>query len=526
MPTRTDQSNDRDETAESEQQAVVAFLTDPGSYPGALSKVERIDTHAAIVFLAGRRAYKVKRAVKLPYLDYSTLALRQLMCGREFEINARTAPSLYRGVVAITREADGGLVFNGQGEVIEWAIEMERFDQDCLLNRMAESGELTLRHMEQLADHIAEFHAAAEAYPAVDGAQAMSKVIGYTVPAFEAATGQLPADQADRYREMIHAVLDAQSPLLRRRAERGYVRRCHGDMHLRNIVLIEGEPTLFDAIEFDDELTTIDVLYDLAFLVMDLWHRDLKAHANHVTNVYLGHASDLQDLVGLAAMPLFLSCRAAVRAMVGLDQLPHVSEDERPDIARESLGYFDLANRLLKPDPPRLVAIGGLSGTGKSTLGAALAPQFGAAPGALHLRSDVERKRLFGLEPTERLGPDAYRPAVNARVFHELNRRAKAALEAGHSVLVDAVFLRADERVALQAVADELAVPFSGLWLSAPKKILIERVTKRSGDASDADAQVVELQLGRSSGPISWVPIDAGGPPDEVAAQAATQLGI
>ena len=485
-----------------------------------------MDTHAAIVFLAGNRAYKVKRAVKLPYLDYSTLELRRVMCGREVEINTRTAPGLYRGVVAITQGTDGRLAFNGEGPVIEWAIEMERFGQDCVLNRLADSGALTLAHMARLADHVAEFHAAAEARPTVDGAAAMAKVIGYTVPAFEAAGERLPEGHARRYREMIYAAHEAQSPLLRRRATRGYVRHCHGDMHLRNIVLLEGEPTLFDAIEFDEELTNIDVLYDIAFLVMDLWHRGLKAHANHVVNVYLGHAGDPQDLAGLEAMPLFLSCRAAVRAMVGLDRLPHIAEADRPEAVREILRYFDLANRLLKPEPPRLVAIGGLSGTGKSTLGAALAPQFGAVPGALHLRSDVERKRLFGVAPTERLGADAYRPTVNARVFHELNRRAKAALEAGHSVLVDAVFLRPEERTNIQAVADNLGVPFSGLWLSAPRDVLIERVTKRSGDASDADAAVVELQLGRTTGPVSWTPVEAGGPAEKVAVAAARELGL
>ena len=478
------------------------------------------------MFLAGDRALKIKRAIKLPYLDFSTLEKRRHVCEREVEINSRTAPEIYLGVVPITRGPDGRFALGGEGDVVEWAVDMKRFGQECLLNHMAEKGELDLALIARLAEHIADFHAAAEPNLDADGVKVIANVVGDTVSTFEAAGDVLPADAAQHYGEAIHSVLSDQSDLLRQRARRGYVRLCHGDLHLRNIVLLHGEPTLFDAIEFDDKMATIDVLYDLAFLLMDLWHRGLKPHANLLNNLYLARAGDAQDLAGLAALPLFLSCRAAVRAMVGLHFLPNAAASERAETIQGIRSYFELAGQMLRPEPPRLVAVGGLSGTGKSTLGAALAPHFGAVPGALHLRSDVERKRLFRVELTDRLGQDAYRPAVNARVYHELNRRAKAGLEAGQSVLVDAVFLRAEERASLQAVADELGVPFSGIWLSAPEQVLLERVAGRVGDASDATPAVVRKQLELPSGPISWAPVEAGGSIEAVLAQSLTTLGI
>jgi hypothetical protein len=501
-------------------------LSDPASYAAGVDRVERMDTHAAFVFLAGDRAYKIKRAIELPYLDFSTLDKRRRVCAREVEINSRTAPDLYLGIVPITRESDGRLALGGKGEAVEWAVEMRRFDQECLLDHLTANGRLDLALIAQLADHIVAFHAAAQPDLHADGAEVIANVIGDTVSTFEAAGDVLPGDAVQRYGEAVRGALAGQSELLRQRAGRGYVRRCHGDMHLRNIVMLQGEPTLFDAIEFDDKMATIDVLYDLAFLLMDLWYRGLKQHANLLNNLYFARAGDLQDLAGLAAMPLFLSCRAAVRAMVGLHLLPNLAVPDRAETQQEIESYFELAGRLLRPESPRLVAIGGLSGTGKSTLGMGLAPRFGAVPGALQLRSDIERKRLFGVKPAEKLGEDAYRPAVSARVYHELNRKAKAALEAGHSVLVDAVFLRSEERASLQAVADDLGLPFSGLWLSAPEQVLFERVGKRIGDASDADADVVKQQLGRPTGPISWAPVEAGGPLEAAIAQSLAALGI
>jgi predicted kinase len=309
--------------------------------------------------------------------------------------------------------------------------------------------------------------------------------------------------------------------LLKQRAADGHVRRCHGDLHLGNIVLLEGQPTLFDAIEFDELLATIDILYDLAFLLMDLWMRGHKPHANIVLNHYLVRAGEKDNIAGLAALPLFLSCRAAIRAMVTLDRLPHIADAEVEKTLTELKAYFDLARQFLEPDPPRLIAVGGLSGTGKSTLAGALAPYFGAAPGALWLRSDVERKLMFNVGIKERLSEVAYKPKVNQRIYETLNETAKAALTAGQSVILDAVFSRETERRAALQVAQESEVPFTGLWLRAPAEKMIERVELREGDASDADAAVVKRQLEYDTGDIDWHIVDAGSSPDNVLRSAS-----
>jgi len=304
------------------------------------------------------------------------------------------------------------------------------------------------------------------------------------------------------------------------------VRHCHGDLHLRNIVEIDGSPVLFDALEFDDRLATIDVLHDLAFLLMDLGKRGLKPHANAVLNAYLDAERDTGNLVGLAALPLFLSMRAAVRAKVELLRASMAAPDRAGPVREEARAYFDLAAKFLAPVAPRLIAIGGLSGSGKSVVARAIAPHIGAFPGAVHVRSDVERKRLFGVRPLERLPPDAYTMEVTKQVYAACRKRALMALEGGQAVIVDAVHARPEEREALAALAAGMGVPFTGLWLEAPAKILRDRVAARTGDVSDATAQVVDVQLGYDIGPQSFEVIDAGRTLEEVAASCLERIGV
>lgn len=509
-----------------EQDAVIAFLSDPASYDPRPDAVERIDTHAAIVFLAGAHAYKIKRAVKLAYLDFSTLEKRRRACERELELNRATAPGLYLAVTPIVRQADGRLALGGDGVAVEWAVAMLRFDQDDLLDRLAHRGRLDLTLMAPLADHIADFHAGAPAARQTDGEAVMADVVTSTVAALGSAPDVVPQSALSHYAKTILAALHDTADLLRQRSAGGHVRRCHGDLHLKNIVLLDGRPTLFDAIEFDEAIATIDVLYDLAFLIMDLWHAGLRRHANAVLNRYLAAAGDPDHLAGLAALPLFLACRAAVRAMVTLDNLANLAPAARAGAEREAVDYFDRARGFLVPETPRLVAIGGLSGTGKSTLAAALAPALGAAPGAIHLRSDVERKALFGVPATRRLGPEAYDPAVTERVYAIMRDKAVRALGAGHSVIADAVSLTPEHRDLFETAAREANAPFSGLWLTAGADRLVQRVEARRGDASDANADVVRRQLELSTGPIAWQPVEADAGPDSTLHTAARALGV
>lgn len=510
----------------SEQAAVIAFLGEPSSYDPPPSSVQRIDTHAAIVFLAGEHAYKIKRAVKLPYLDFSTLEKRRRVCEREVELNRATAPDLYLGVVPIVRQEGGGLGLGGDGPPVEWAVKMLRFEQACLFDRLAHLGKLDLALMTPLADLIAGFHAGAPAVAGTDGEVVMSEVVSSTVAALGSAPDQIPQWALAPYARAILRALHGNSELLRQRSADGHVRRCHGDLHLKNLVLLNDKPTLFDAIEFDEAVATIDVLYDLAFLVMDLWHTGLKAHASAVLNRYLATSGDADNLRALSALPLFLACRAAVRAMVTLDSLPHLTPEARAGAGHDAANYFESAGAFLVPEAPRLIAIGGLSGTGKSTLGAALAPSVGAAPGAIHLRSDVERKTLFGVPATERLDPKAYSPAITERVYEAVRDKAGLVLEAGHSVIVDAVSLSPEHRRMFESVAREANVPFSGLWLSADAERLVQRVEARTGDASDADAAVVRKQLALPTGQISWQVVEADADPGTTLLAAARALDL
>jgi aminoglycoside phosphotransferase family enzyme len=503
------------------QQNVIAFLMDPATHNGAA--VERIDTHSAVVFLAGPRALKLKRAVRFDYLDFSTGPKRRTACEAEVAINRRSAPSLYRGVVAVTRDEDGRLALNGRGTPVEWLVEMARFDQEGLFDRLASRHALDLALMRPLAAAIARFHDSAARRDDHGGERGMQWVVDGNAAGFaEQGSGVLdPAICADLTAKATSEV-QRLGHLLDERRRRGLVRQCHGDLHLRNIVLIAGQPTLFDAVEFNDDISCIDVLYDLAFLLMDLWRRGLRAHANAVFNGYL---AETRDYASLALLPLFLSCRAAVRAKTSAtaarvqSNAPRVQELQ--NLARE---YLAMALGFLDPAPARLVAIGGLSGSGKSTLARAIAPDIGNPPGAVVIRSDEVRKALCGVPAYDHLGPGGYTPEVTTRVYGTMKEHAAEALHAGHSVIADAVFARPSDRFEFEYVAGEAGVPFLGMWLEAAPAVLTARVETRGPDASDAGAAIVQQQVQEDVGPVAWYRLDAGADPQTVAATSLAAI--
>jgi predicted kinase len=310
-----------------------------------------------------------------------------------------------------------------------------------------------------------------------------------------------------------------------RRREVGAVRRCHGDLHLGNIFLDGETPVPFDAIEFNERISCIDTLYDLAFLLMDLDQRGLRGAANRLLNRYLWlcDGADADNLAALGLLPIYLARRGAIRAHVGAAGLAHLAGMERQQEQAKARAYQAYALRSLQPAAPRLIGVGGLSGTGKTTLAMGLAPRIGAAPGAVVLRSDVLRKRLAGVALEERMPPGWYTAENAAATYRGLYALARAGLRAGHSIVVDAVFAQQDERRALQAVAEELSVPFAGFWLEAPRDTLVRRVSARQGDASDATPQVVARQLTYELRDISWHRLAADRLPSAVL-QAAEQL--
>jgi len=512
--------------AESLQAEVLYFMARPEAYEPPRATVERIETHASIVFLTGDFAYKVKRAVKYPFLDFSTLKKRHEACLNELHVNARTAPQLYLDVVPVTLGEGGTFRLGGDGQAVEWVLRMRRFDQAKLYDHMAGEGRLGLASMPRLAEVIARFHDSAERVLAPDQAVLpLENVLRDNAEAFAANANVFPAQAARELTRLSRERLAACSPLLEARARGGYVRHCHGDLHLRNIVEIDGSPVLFDAIEFDDRLATIDVLYDLAFLLMDLGKRGLRDHANAVLNAYLDEEGSTGNLVGLATLPLFLAMRATIRAKVELLRARRVDDDQAEAARQEARIYFELAQKFLAPAFPRLIAIGGLSGTGKSAIARAIAPSIGAFPGAVHVRSDVERKRLFGVAPSARLPARAYAPEVSDRVYAVCRKRALMALEGGQAVIVDAVHAKQEEREALAALAAQKRVPFTGLWLEAPAKVMRDRVATRTGDVSDATPSVIDEQLAYDIGPQSFGVIDASLPVDQVVASCLERIG-
>lgn len=487
----------------SEQSPVLAFLADPGSWSPRPERVDHVETHGAHVFMAGEQVLKIKRAVRYSYMDFSTLDRRKAACARELEVNSRFAPNLYLGLTPITRESDGGLRIGGQGEVVEWAVAMRRFEERAVLSRIARRGPLGAAIIKPLAAAVFASHRHAEAGRRPAACEVRRLVLSL---ARDLATATAPdvVARADGFRAAAGRILDAITPLLDKRGSEGRVRRCHGDLHLNNIVLIEGRPTLFDALEFDETLATVDVLYDLGFLLMDLDAAGHRTDANLLLARYAWLDGTTETLEGLAALPLFLALRAAVRAVVGLQRAAAAPPDSAPAPGPSPAAYMRHALDYLEPPPPRLVAIGGFSGTGKSTLGAALAPTFGAAPGALHLRSDLERKSLFGVGETGRLPGEAYTPEAGEAVYSRLLSRAGTALKAGHSVIVDAVFADGGQRKAVETVARQAGAGFQALWLTVTPETAASRIRMRRGDASDATPEVAMAQMKRGAGDVSW----------------------
>ena len=501
------------------QDEVLGFLADPATHGGP---VKRVDTHAAAVFLAGERVLKVKRAVRFPFLDYSTLEKRQAACEAELAVNAPYAPEIYRRAVPITREADGRLKVGGSGAPVEWAVEMQRFDETHTLDHLA--GAIDEGLAEALARAVAAAHAQARPVDAEPWVAALGSYLDEHAQTFRKHPDIFPAAEIDALARKSRAAYARAIPLLRERARRGQIRRIHGDLHLGNIVLIGTKPVLFDAIEFSKIIASGDVFYDLAFLLMDLLERGLPRPANIVLNRYLGETRRLDDLDALAMLPFFLSIRAAIRARVTAARLEQTPAAERAPIAAAARGYFAFALRAITPPAPQFVAVGGLSGTGKSGLARALAPDLEPMPGAVIVRSDVERKALLGVEETERLPPEGYAADINARVYASLADKARRILAAGHSVIVDAVFAKSAERAGIAEIAGSGAIRLKGLFLTADLATRLARVGARRPDASDADAKVAQAQERFDVGAMDWRQIDASGTPAATLAHARAAL--
>jgi len=473
---------------------------------GAEGAVQMHETPAAKVFVGLTRVLKIKKPVDFGFLDFTTLAKREWAIRRELAFNRETAPDVYRAVHAIVRRPSGDFALqDGDGggadlEVVEWALEMRPFRGPVLSDQPER---IDGRLAELLGRETARLHARAAVAHGRKGSASLDYVLRSNADQLRSLGDALDQGAVERLIASSRDAFDVLASLLDQRSEAGLVRRCHGDLHLGNIVVEQDRPCLFDAIEFNDALSEIDVAYDIAFLLMDLGFRGRQDAANRVLNAWADEAArSLGDGVweSLALLPLCQSIRAAVRA--------HVSG--HGDDAAMARAYVAAALSHLATSPPKLFAVGGFSGAGKSTFARALAPAGGPTPGALILRSDEIRKRLWGAGPRDRLPREAYGPGTSETVYQDMLRTARQCLSAGWAVVLDAAFLTLAEREAAEALGAELNLPFQGIWLDAPAEVLRRRVRDRQDDASDADEAVLDSQLARDVGEVRWRRVEAG----------------
>lgn len=446
------------------------------------SPVKLIETHISWVLLGATHAWKLKKPVRLPYLDFTTLQARRHYCEEELRLNRRLAPALYLDVVEVRGVGDPHV--GGEGDLVDVAVRMHRFPDGALWSEQVAAGTLSKRHVDKMARRLAAFHGdAAVAPPGSDFGSAAAHV-RVTRNLIGSLNALQPGDAWPDLRRWLEAAIQALSPAWDERRRAGRVRECHGDLHLANVVQLGDASTAFDAIEFDDELRWIDVFDDVAFLVMDL-----LAHGQGDLGFRLldGWLEASGDHDGVSILRFYLVRRALVRWLVRA-MVPGASRTGPPD-------YLALAKRLAEGADPRLAITHGLPGSGKSFVSQGMLE----SAGAIRLRSDVERKRLFGLAAQQssrgQVPGGIYDAGTTARTYGRLLDAARAGLSAGWPVLVDAAFLRTDERMQFATLAESMSVPFAIVECRAPLSLLRQRVAHRQasgGDASEADLSVLE----------------------------------
>jgi aminoglycoside phosphotransferase family enzyme/predicted kinase len=441
-------------------------------------RAEIVETHISWILLAGDTAYKIKKPVRLPFVDYGTLQARRHFCEEELRLNRRLAPLLYLGVTRITGTPQAP-VLDGPGPVLEYAVRMRRFAPGALFSEQLAAGRLSAADVDRLAARLADFHAHAPRADAASGFASNERRRGAALAALQ---GVLPlANEAEQaaLRAWLEAEAAALTPLWASRRTDGRVRECHGDLHLANVVCLDADVVAFDCIEFDPALRWIDVLDDAAFVIMDFAAHGRRDLAFRFFNAWLDHTGDHASLPALRFSVVY---RALVRAQV---------EHLRSAACAAARRYLETALAWTRPGSPDLVITHGLPGSGKTFVSQRLLE----TKGAIRLRSDVERKRLFGLgmfENSRAKGLNLYEAEATARTYEHLFEVARIAVQAGYPVILDAAFLRRAERTQALALARSLDVPFCIVACKAPLPVLRARLLARRGDPSEADATVLE----------------------------------
>jgi len=482
--------------------ALVAALCDPAAFPHPTGPVESIETHISTVVLAGEFAYKLKKPVNLGFVDFSTLPLRHRFCLEEIRLNRRGAPDLYLDVLPITGTLRRPRIGESAGgAAIEYAVRMRRFAADARLDQVARSGRLTPELVDRLAAAISGLHARCERAPVDRGYGSVQEVRLRAVENLcELARGPDSEPMRDRIADLrtwTESELTRRAPDIAERQADGHVRECHGDLHLGNLVLLGDAPVPFDCIEFNDRLRFIDVINDVAFTFMDLAEHDLVPLAWRLIGAYLEHTGDYP---GLALLRFYTVYRALVRAKIARIRLhqdgtrPAEQIEDRTAVPR----YIEAAAWHAAAGAPRLILTCGLAGSGKTTVAQTMLERLGA----VRVRSDVERKRLAGVDPAahraETVEAGLYRPDLTRVTYERLAQAARAILDARFPAIVDATFIRRSDRQAFRDLARQAGVPFSIISCEAPPTTLrarIERRLQQGSDPSDATREVLEHQL-------------------------------
>jgi aminoglycoside phosphotransferase family enzyme/predicted kinase len=475
------------------QQQLIAALCDPRRYPQLAPPVQLIETHISWVLLAGDYAYKIKKAINLGFLDYTGLDSRRFYCDEEIRLNRRTAPGIYLDSLAIGGSLDSPAF--GTQPAIEYAVRMHRFASSSLMDELLRRNKISPHHIDNLAAAIVRFHASLSLSDAGSEFGTAASINAAALQNFEQLR-LLLADDADRENiAALEAATEAEyaecKETFETRRAQGYVRECHGDLHLGNVVLIGDEPVLFDCIEFNPALRWIDVMNEISFTVMDLLHSEHPEFAWRLLNASLEESGDYG---GISVLRFYLAYRATVRAKVCAIRAGQagVSKHAKSDERVACRNYLALARQCLGQYRPAMIITHGLPGSGKTTFSQLALEQMGA----IRIRSDVERKRLFGLgtlESSRSHVGDIYSPEATRRTYSRLSELAREILSAGFPVIVDAAFLKQDERDVFRKLAQSMSVPFAIASLHAQDSMLRRRIHQRRNDASEADVAVLEM---------------------------------
>jgi len=476
---------------------LIRSLLRPDVYDHPVTDIQLIETHISWVILTGEYAYKIKKPINLGFLDFSTLEKRLFCCNEELRLNSRMAAAIYLEVVPISGDREQPQL-HGTGDAIEYAVKMVQFPQQAQLDNMLANGELGRRHMDAIAKLVAEFHQSTDI--TADDSDYGDPEHVYQ-PVAENFTQIRQHLHTSKYDEQLAGLehwgkteFNALRPLLEQRKHDGFIRECHGDMHLRNLVWFNGQPLAFDCLEFNPALRWIDTLSEVAFLVMDLQDRKQPQLAQRFLNSYLEQSGDYQ---GMRVFYFYLAYRALVRAKVDAIRAgqPSITDAERRKAEGEFYAYLSLALSYTRRRKPELIITRGMSASGKSTLTQPLLELMGA----IRLRSDVERKRLFGINPgmesAAGINKGIYTAEAGVKTYEKLRLLAQALLEAGITVIVDAAFLKYEQRRLFRELAHEQQVPFVIIEFTASADTLRQRIKARTDDVSDADLSVLEHQL-------------------------------